>query len=260
MAKPIIRTDAQMGRECPPNRRTIRLEQTPIPGPVGVITTIFLAVVMCMLLGCQGTSVPTPTMARATTIPTPPQNTPTPSLESYLASNDPSGLYIQADGSDEKTYLTHESATEPAWSPNGQIIAFMCEATNLYGWEVCLINRDGTDKRYATSGTKVSKSPHWLRDGTSLYVASYREESTDIWLLNLNDNTWVNITPSTPGSHEHYPRLMAGSERLSYISEPGSGGPMYSSNLDGSDAQLVKGSVTVVDQSYYPWRTKTFTR
>jgi len=190
-----------------------------------------------------------------------------PPEQSYQVGWNPDGIYILANGSDfsERVYVVDTSvsgsAMEPVWSPDGTKIAFMCEADNWAGWEVCLVNRDGTDKRYVTTGTEWSGSPHWSPDGQSLFVASYREESTDIWQINLDESTWTkSFSPSTPGSHEHYPRLVEGYQQITFVSNPGSSlQAAYISNLDGSDLRLLESPVTVVDQTYYPWRTKTLT-
>jgi hypothetical protein len=219
------------------------------------------------------TSTPVPTNTPApeptpTDTPVPaPSYTPilptlTPIPQSYCASWNPKGIYIQTPGSDEETYICSKG-TNPVWSPDGSQIAFACPAKNLCGWEVCLINRDGTGMRQVTTDTDYSGEPHWLPDGQGLLVASYREKSTDIWQINLNDNTWINLTPNTPGSHEHSPKFMEGynqiifnsdRERDHYLDLPGIA--WYIASQDGSAVRFLIGSAVVVDQTCFPWRTR----
>jgi hypothetical protein len=208
---------------------------------------------------------PTPTATRsptptATRNPTPTQS-PTVAPQSWQVGSDLTGLYIQIEGSPKKDYIYLGPALlPPVCSPDGRTIAFGCKATNQFGWEVCLVDSDGGNLRALTSGTKISTEPQWLPDGSGLLVASYRQESTDIWQIRFQDNAWTNLTPGTAGSHEHYPTLPKAGGQLLFHSDRGGGMAWYIANADGSNVQRLSGSVVVWDQTWFPWRTRTLSQ
>jgi hypothetical protein len=108
----------------------------------------------------------------------------------------PTDIYvIDADGTD-LTRLTDDPAPEyqPAWSPNGDRIAFVRSSGGTAG-EAPLIfamNVDGSDIRQVSSGEGGSdSSPSWSPDGSRITFVGFRFENTGIWIVDAN------------GSNEH---------------------------------------------------------
>lgn len=108
----------------------------------------------------------------------------------------PTDVYVvDADGTD-LTRLTDDAAPEyqPAWSPNGDRIAFVRSSGGTAG-EAPLIftmDVDGSDVRQASSGEGGSDfSPSWSPDGSRIAFVGFRFENTGIWVVDAN------------GSNEH---------------------------------------------------------
>jgi Tol biopolymer transport system component len=75
---------------------------------------------------------------------------------------------INADGTGLTRLTTNtEEERSPAWSPDGQRIAFSCR-TGTQALEICIMNADGTGVVKVTNNTVADLSPHWSADGTKI--------------------------------------------------------------------------------------------
>lgn len=89
---------------------------------------------------------------------------------------------IQADfrGNDEKVVSVNGSATEMALSPNCKEIAF------IFRGEVFVTAADNSQTKRITNTSAQERSVSWSSDGRSLYYASEREDSWDIYKATIN--------------------------------------------------------------------------
>jgi Tol biopolymer transport system component len=88
-------------------------------------------------------------------------------------------LYLYDVTTDTTTRLSpnHANAGAPAWSPNSKRIAFACDGEGGLGFEICLINADGTgsiDRITNVSGDDTD--PAWSPDGARIAFRSDRNE------------------------------------------------------------------------------------
>lgn len=89
----------------------------------------------------------------------------------------------------------------PAYSPNGQRIAF---ATNRGGGnllQVWVMDANGANKTQLTFGPGNNYFPSWSPDGAQIVFVSDRTGNVDIWMMNANGSVQVNVTNS-PGIEE----------------------------------------------------------
>jgi Tol biopolymer transport system component len=103
-------------------------------------------------------------------------------------------IYVMnADGSNQ-TRLTFNAFddTDPAWSPNGQKIAFASDrAGNL---EIYVMNKDGTNQTRLTNNAAADFSPAWSPDGTKLVFVRIVNGTGEIGVMNADGTGQTNIS------------------------------------------------------------------
>src|SRR5687767_2774117 len=76
-----------------------------------------------------------------------------------------------------------EESRQPAWSPNGQRIAFQSYRDGT--WHIYSMARDGSDVSQHTSGQFDDREPDYTADGSSIVFSTDRSGNYDIWSVNL---------------------------------------------------------------------------
>ena len=92
--------------------------------------------------------------------------------------------------------LTDEEAKDhsPAWSPDGQWIAFASLRDALY-WELYVMRPDGSDVQRLTWWEDASDlSPSWSPDGTRLAFSSKRDGNWEIYTMDRDGSNLVRLT------------------------------------------------------------------
>jgi Tol biopolymer transport system component len=114
------------------------------------------------------------------------------------------------DGSD-MVNLSRNAAndTDPAWSPDGQYIAFASDRGA--GYDIYIMRKDGSDVRRLTSNAIDGRHPRWSPDGTRLIYESGKDgvlsdpQSTrrfiDLYVIDADGAHVTNIT-NTPSASE----------------------------------------------------------
>jgi dipeptidyl aminopeptidase/acylaminoacyl peptidase len=98
-------------------------------------------------------------------------------LEIYVVKPDGTGL----------TRLTHSSGsdTSPAWSPDGQQIAFVRNTGT--GRSIVVMNADGSDQRVIAAAPSGGSHPAWSPDGSTIAFESVRHGGVaDIYLMSAD--------------------------------------------------------------------------
>jgi hypothetical protein len=104
---------------------------------------------------------------------------------------------LAMDGSSEPVRLTDRRAgsdADPAWSPDGSMIAFRRRGPND-NFDVYVMRSDGSDVRPVATGPAVEEKPAWSPDGRELMIISNRDasgepgESYDVYVLEVDGGT-----------------------------------------------------------------------
>jgi Tol biopolymer transport system component len=105
------------------------------------------------------------------------------------------------DGSNLHKIITNSIADEePAWSPDGQRVAFastMAGVTNI--WTVWA---DGTHLMQLTANALNNRQPAWSPDGSKIVFVSDRGGSNDLWIMNADGTAPARLT-KLPGQENH---------------------------------------------------------
>ena len=77
--------------------------------------------------------------------------------------------------------------SEPAWSPNGDRIAFTeIMATGVSTSQIWSVKCDGSDPLLVTNGKTFNSNPIWSPDGRQVFFISDRGGSRDVWWVPLD--------------------------------------------------------------------------
>ncbi|MBN1427163.1 MAG: serine/threonine-protein kinase [Anaerolineae bacterium] len=144
---------------------------------------------------------------------------------------------------DNLTQLTFNTATDidPAWSPNGQQIAY---ASNKNGrFDIYVMNADGSNARPLTTGSSDDFSPAWSPDGSQIVYHSQAGNSSHLYSISvaggapqqLTTTSTLNMWPdwSPIGGKIAYTSTIATGARGLFVLELSTGQPTRL--LDGND-------------------------
>jgi hypothetical protein len=92
------------------------------------------------------------------------------------------------DGKSSKPFTSKAQDTNPAWSPDGNTIAFAStrSSSNLELYTLPRSDPNGTPEPLASSGSD-DWDPSWSKDSKAVAFVSRRDNATAIWVVNVND-------------------------------------------------------------------------
>jgi len=213
-------------------------------------------ILLWVVAGCkhgEGTTAPSPlTQPFVSPVSTSPLPTPVDSFASLwpagrvLYHSDLTGvfkIYLVVDGQPPLA-LTQElgGATEPAWSPDGQMIAFTGYTTDPNNVMIYTMRADGSEKRPVMS-TQPQRNwrPDWSPDGTQLLFLSNRDGNFEIYKVNVDGTSLVNLTnhPANDRDADWSPD----GDQIVFVSDREGRNALYVMAEDGSGvARLLGGS------------------
>jgi Tol biopolymer transport system component len=151
-------------------------------------------------------------------------------------SNDLWDLYIvNADGT-KRSQLTKGSSadnTMPAWSPDGQRLAFASSRGGNF--DIYIMNADGSGEPIAFSDhAGADMHPDWAPDGTQIAFESNQDEGDwDIWVMNADGSQPRNLTANAQ-SNDGNPAWSPDGQRIAFSSDRAGNYDIYVMNADAS--------------------------
>ncbi|KAB8141742.1 hypothetical protein F8S13_18550 [Chloroflexia bacterium SDU3-3] len=160
---------------------------------------------------------------------------------------------MDADGSNMRELTSFPGLeTEPDWSPDGQMIAFVStqeskdpnDCTSGYvefrcAFQIYRINADGSGLMRLTAGERYERSPVWSPDGTQILYAS-REVGANDGYLYLMQADGSNAHPITSGADDYTsPTWSPDGKRIAFVRNNHDEMQVWVSDADGGNAQQI---------------------
>lgn len=106
-------------------------------------------------------------------------------------------------------------ARQPAWSPDGQRVAFQGYADGV--WHIYVMNADGSGVRALTSGAFDHREPSWSRDGSRIAFSSDRSGNYDVFDLDVVSGVVRQLTNNP--ANDYAPAYSPVNGSIAFVSE-----------------------------------------
>ena len=164
-----------------------------------------------------------------------------------------SDIYVMnADGSGQQN-LTRKAAFRlgsPAWSPDGQKLAFQRRSKGT-NWEIFVINADGSGQRNLTRNRSHDMDAAWSPDGRRIVFRTTRHGKWEVYVMNANGSGQRRLTRTA--ANEARPRWSPDGRKIAFTREVGGNFELYVMNTDGSGQKRLTPNSPVDRWVAYAW-------
>ena len=153
----------------------------------------------------------------------------------YVVNSDGSGLRnLTAKLGPPALVLVHGPASDPAWSPDGQMIAFVgLGLTAGLGEPIYVVKADGSGLRNLTpKPVGAYAAPAWSPDGRKIAFVSDRDGNSEVYVMNANGRGQRNLTRNP--AYDADPAWSPDGRKIAFVSNRDGNYGVYVMNADGS--------------------------
>jgi Tol biopolymer transport system component len=133
-----------------------------------------------------------------------------------------SALWIVDLASGEKRQIATEDSVQPSWSPGGSRIAFWAARGPQRQRDILTIAAAGGDAVLVTDDAALDWNPVWAPDGKSLFFASDRGGSMNLWRVPIDEESGRPLGPpeslTVPSRFVGHVSVSADGRRIAYCS------------------------------------------
>ena len=143
-----------------------------------------------------------------------------------------SGKRTSDDSSEPRNLTNHEQADSwPAWSPDGQHIAFSSNRDSDH--EIYVMEKDGSNPRRLTDNLALDEHPAWSPDGRSIVFRSSRDGNGEIYAMDSDGSNPRRLTDNS--ASDEFPAWSPDGQHIAFSSNrDGSNYEIYVMDSDGS--------------------------
>jgi Tol biopolymer transport system component len=151
----------------------------------------------------------------------------------YVVNRDGSGLRNLTAKLAVGIRLNLDPASDPAWSPDGQMIAFARLNPGL-GQPIYVVKADGRRLRNLTpKPVGAYAAPAWSPDGRKIAFVSDRDGNSEVYVMNANGNGQRNLTRNP--AFDADPAWSPDGRKIAFASKRDGKYGVYVMNADGSE-------------------------
>ncbi|MBV9278776.1 MAG: S9 family peptidase [Chloroflexi bacterium] len=167
-----------------------------------------------------------------------------------------SQVYVQSLEGGEPAQITHgtESATQPKWSPAGDLIAYLQDVGGDENYQVYVVSPEGGEARDVSGAPgKLHENFSWSPDGARIAYVSNRDGQFDVYYSDVASGQVTRVTnhPSVHHAPEFSPdgtQIAFASNRSEYVSNWDT---FVVSLLDGRERKVTRHEGEADEMSYY---------
>ncbi|HET9265308.1 MAG TPA: amidohydrolase family protein [Vicinamibacterales bacterium] len=130
---------------------------------------------------------------------------------------------------------TLHDARQPAWSPDGERLAFQSYRNGT--WDIWTVHEDGSGASAVTTGPFDDREPHWSPDGARIAFSSDRSGNYDIWVLELASRQLTQLTRDE--GNDYWPAWSPDGRTIAFVASRETGRGIRVVDLEGTERMLV---------------------